>query len=110
MLFFQNRVKANVASLSCISILNNDLIETILTNCLDQIKASLSNHSDEWKKLYPGKELFNRYAAFQNIHPRNFINSLIKSLAHKPEAIPSELQTVLQTIREGTTNNQLVGK
>lgn len=77
--------------------LNSKSVQEIISNCENEVKLSLE--SNEWKNLFPGKELIEKFA--KNLEISNFIsfqNSIIKELSTNQDQIDKELQLIFNQI------------
>lgn len=78
-------------------------LELMIDSVLKEIQDSLSNDSDGWSMLFPGRKILNQYAKEEGLGKEpTFINSLIKELASNPDRIPEELSNVVLNIVESS--------
>ena len=77
--------------------LSQDAIETIISNCEEEVRRSLE--SDDWLTVFPGKELLEQTSKKLGItNTISFQNSIIKEFASNRDKIDSELETIFAEV------------
>jgi len=84
---------------SLTSSLSQDAIESIISECENEVKCSLE--SNDWLSLFPGKELIEMVSKeFGITNTISMQNSLIKEFATNRDQIDQELSDIFKTINE----------
>lgn len=75
--------------------------EHIFDTCLEEVHQALTDGSNRWKELFPGRYILQRFSAKHNLGDWPALqNLLIERLAKGDIAVDSELQTILSKIAE----------
>lgn len=85
----------------------SEALDTLISQCQHELRHAISEDSDGWRSLFPGRRLLEEYARAEGLgKPPVLQNSLIKELSTSPDKVPSELRQVIQTIVDGKTFSQ----
>lgn len=81
---------------------NPAALEALVAECQEEMRAAVSNGSDGWRSVFPGRRILEEYARMENLgKPPVLQNSLIKELSTATERIAPELQQVMRVIVDG---------
>jgi hypothetical protein len=74
-------------------------IERIFAECLDEVKSALEYQSEEWKKLFPGRYILERFSSKHNLGDWPALqNLLIDRLSKGDLPIDRELREIFEKI------------
>lgn len=102
----QIHTKSQAINENLSSITESTSIDGLVEECQRELQQAISEGSNEWKNIYPGKCLFEEYVKNEGLGKAIVLqNSLIKEMSITAGRTPDELNQIIQIIVEGRNFN-----
>ena len=96
--------KTDAISANLITKTKRKALDTLISQCQEELRQSIIGDDDGWRSLFPGRRLLEEYAKAEGLgKPPILQNCLIKELSATPDKVAPELRDVIQTIADGRT-------